>query len=809
MLDLQLQFSSFWHYTPYALTVFSASLLLLRERYVGSTLVLVGGLVWLFLLFPLVLYGYRGGVDSLLEAMDFEWQEGLFFLRTATEMIPWSGEHLYHTLLASVAGTVLAISVNRLCRASGVRILQRAALGVTATLILASAWQIGEFALRNANAFGSLTANFESGPRSSIHQPGAKRRTPDTPGLRLLVYIGEATSPLNLSVYGYPRNTTPNLVGLTAADSLHPTMLIWDNVFSTHTHTTPSLLEALSIGFADARPGPIWAQHRTSFPRTLSDLGLRVELVSNQSLVGSWSRSSLILFDGLASHFSRNKFRGNLDSYAAYRERPYDDEFFAAALDRLLTARIGDRSEVYFLHSYAGHGPYRSFIPERFHTYVDTFFRNRNPTSVLGHASTTTPGLANARTLIELVEAYDSAMRYIDHTINEVVRRVAADANPTVFVYFSDHGESPFTVRGHDSSRFVHEMARVPFMVFFNRAAVDSFGDRYHRMARLARQSAPATLAQLPSTLMELLAIDADALGMADSADSVPIGSPRGDRSMPILVRNTPRGPSYVDLLDTSPWEQDQLDQRSGALHDWHSISSPTRVYAASRVATGTGSFVCYHRSNTVATMLRGLMVTNCLELDVMVYSADRIEVVHPPKTPVGLELHDALDMVGRRAQLLWIDAKNIDDPAQCRALLRELSKHASLGAKMLVEFPPQSHAALDELATCAREFRELGFRVSWYVPTGRAVRCAEDLAVGAPPGNSCTSLRADLVKVSSSRLFSDLSFDYRAFDAVDAFEESSGFRLNAWGVAPDQITQELLGKLDAVIVDTQDPNHY
>ena len=376
---------------------------------------------------------------------------------------------------------------------------------------------------------------------------------------------------------------------------------------------------------------------------------------------------------------------------------------------------------------------------------------------------------------------------------------------PTVVVYFSDHGESAFTARGHDSSRFVHEMARVPFLVFFNRAAATAFADRYRRMAWLARQSAPSTLAQLPATLAVLLAIDADLWGgQAANHDLPPIGAPGVDRPLPILVRNTPRGVSHVDLLQ-SPGREDA--SRSTRPRTGLPEGSPTRVYAAAQAAKGTDGFVCYHRSNTIATILRGLMVTDCLELDVVVSAAGRIEVVHPPRTPVAFELREALDIIGSRARFLWIDAKNIDDPARCHALVRELS--TDLAPEVLVEFPPDSRAALDRLAACARDFARLGLRVAWYLPTERAIRCSRDLSSGVPSPNSCGSLRADLADVSDSRLFSDLSFDYRALRAVEDLDGSSDFRLNTWNVAPDRITEELLGKFGAVIVDTRDPNHY
>ena len=37
-----------------------------------------------------------------------------------------------------------------------------------------------------------------------------------------------------------------------------------------------------------------------------------------------------------------------------------------------------------------------------------------------------------------------------------------------ILIYFADHGESPATARGHDSSRLTYEMLHVPFLIYFN-----------------------------------------------------------------------------------------------------------------------------------------------------------------------------------------------------------------------------------------------------------------------------------------------------------------------------------------------------
>ena len=62
-------------------------------------------------------------------------------------------------------------------------------------------------------------------------------------------------------------------------------------------------------------------------------------------------------------------------------------------------------------------------------------------------------------------------MNYISDNIVYSLNEISKKDKPIVFIYTSDHGESPLTGRAHDSSRFIWEMASVPFLVYFNDAA--------------------------------------------------------------------------------------------------------------------------------------------------------------------------------------------------------------------------------------------------------------------------------------------------------------------------------------------------
>ena len=59
----------------------------------------------------------------------------------------------------------------------------------------------------------------------------------------VVTYIGEATSALNLNLYGYPFKTSPWL----NSQKQNKRFLKFNNVYATHTHSTPSLKNSLTV----------------------------------------------------------------------------------------------------------------------------------------------------------------------------------------------------------------------------------------------------------------------------------------------------------------------------------------------------------------------------------------------------------------------------------------------------------------------------------------------------------------------------------------------------------------------------------
>lgn len=158
----------------------------------------------------------------------------------------------------------------------------------------------------------------------------------------LFVYIGESTSSLNMSLYGYPLNTTPYLDSLYINDV---GFLRFDKVRSSHTHTSSSLARALAVTSANAQvPLKYWG-----IAPVILRSGRAFKLYSAQPINGSNATFARFVYAGADVKFpKRNIYRGN------YVRPELKDH-------QLLPRALKDRGVVFF-HSYAGHGEYLDFI---------------------------------------------------------------------------------------------------------------------------------------------------------------------------------------------------------------------------------------------------------------------------------------------------------------------------------------------------------------------------------------------------------------------------------------------------------------
>jgi hypothetical protein len=750
-------------------TTLFALLLLRRGKWILAIVVLLLGLAGGIYHASFELWLRSIGADSFEEAKSFSLVEAKFWLNTMSVVIhPNPLINLKHIAFFIALALAFMTALRWLHRRLAPTRLRYDHLHLTFALLLILLAVHQTFAaplrlfLNNVGTFKAVQQNF-----NNPAPPVAFRRP-----LHVVMYIGESTTVMNMSLYGYPRDTTPRLTSLRASD---PNLLVFENVFSTHSQTSMSLLEALSFGLIKEEYAlPITERKRVSIVELLAQAGIKPVLYSNQGQAGTINQASSIIFRKAERHFSLDdRLLGNLANLSEKFDlkRPWDHDFFVGKAAQII--EVGNRSSMTFLHSYAGHGWYLKNIPPNFRQPVDDYFLNLREAAV---------GAPNS---IRYSEGYDAALRYVDYSVSSVIDELKPLSAPVVFLYFSDHGEATYEGRGHDSMRFVHEMVRIPFVMYFNQSAREKYPDLYQKYQALSRTRNVATLNQLSSTLLDLFGAEV----MPDASGSSLLMPPvigTATAHPPLMVRKISEGIMFIDINPTrKSWMNDLRSRTNEKYLDRSDMA--THVYAAVHNHEGDAR-VCYP-ANTLSDARRGSIVTNCLGVNIVVNSTGEIAAHAPDQADAGLRLEHIATIAHPNKLTLWLEGKNIATPENCSALVQALDRIMYRDASILINFPtPSNHQAI---ARCAMQLRDMRYRVSYKISPGIALKCTASLNLGMKfdTEESCQAMATQLMQALASGIYTDLSFDYRALEAV---KQAPGASKLVWNT--ENLDPKLLG---------------
>lgn len=742
------------------------------------------GALWSFYFSSLTSWLNGLGVDSLSEAQNFDWQEAAFFLKTLADiLVPYPPSGRLIVYFASGVISVYLIAQFRKFFVISDRAFGRMNYALGLLLMVAA---VGLVATNTMRSYVSNTALYQEASANFRRQV-----LPVTFSnhLKLIVYIGESTSAMSLGLNGYLRDTTPMLTRLIADNKV----LAFKNVFSTFTLTSQSLLEGLSLQVASGEETlPITARHRISLIDILVDNNIATFLVSNQGGFGVSNMASSIIFKESVNQYSIETAGIGVLDYNL--DRPYDHLFFKGHLDSLLPRLSDKQSAAVFLHSYAGHGTddgYLKPIPSNFKAPVDHFFDSRDARQITGgHPS-------QAR----LIDEYDSAVRYVDFSVAQVIDRISTLDAPYVLIYFSDHGESPYSGRAHDPSRFVHEMARVPFLIYFNDMARNRFGVLFEKYRHLSQSKAISTLAQLPATIIDIFGGE----GVSNLLKLPPVvGEAWSGAIPPILVRRTSSRDTYVNLNNMDFIGEGVANARPVA----NVTDDATRIFVASRTRLLQGTKLCYDKVSTIASGLRGAFVADCLGVSVMLNS-DKVPGSAEPLTTEGLELGILLDIARRQDIGLWIDLPAIEIGEACKELSQAFEEFGIPGQKILVTFPESVKIDDPIFRGCATTLKRQGILRSLGLSNDGLSSCdqVQLKQVGELAQKRCQDFQGFMKSAVESDLVSDLSFDHRALEAVRRVPLATRFHWNAFNVDADFLSQIAHDTFRMVKVNARDVN--
>ncbi len=261
-------------------------------------------------------------------------------------------------------------------------------------------------------------------------------KTVDTLPNTVVLVIGESTNRQRMSLYGYQRETTPNL------DAMKNDLLVFNDVVTPRPYTIEALQQVLS--FADSKePDRFFSQ--PTLLNIMKDAGYSITWITNQQT--QTKRNTLLtMLSQLADKqiYLNNNRAQNADQYDGNVLKP----FFASL-------KQSSSKQFIIVHLLGTHRKYHFRYPPEFnhftnHDLVPAWVGDEN---------------------IDEYNAYDNAVLYNDSVVSSLIKQLAKKNDSSVLFYFSDHGEEVFDYpnklfAGRNENAPTPAMYTIPFIIW-------------------------------------------------------------------------------------------------------------------------------------------------------------------------------------------------------------------------------------------------------------------------------------------------------------------------------------------------------
>ncbi|MET1081149.1 MAG: phosphoethanolamine transferase CptA [Pseudomonas sp.] len=252
----------------------------------------------------------------------------------------------------------------------------------------------------------------------------------------LVLVIGESTNRQRMGLYGYGRNTTPEL------DKLRDQLAVFDNVVTPRPYTIEALQQVLT--FADEQHPDAYLT-TPSLINLMKQAGYKTYWITNQQTMTK-RNTMLTTFSQQADE--QVYLNNNLSQDA----RQYDGEVLAPFAKVLAD---GAPRKLIVVHLLGTHMSYQYRFPPEFQRFND---RQGVPAWVRDDQ-------------VPTYNAYDNAVAYNDHVVAGLIERFAASTPEGFLLYLSDHGEAVFdspegAVLGRNEARPTAPMYTIPFLLW-------------------------------------------------------------------------------------------------------------------------------------------------------------------------------------------------------------------------------------------------------------------------------------------------------------------------------------------------------
>ena len=234
----------------------------------------------------------------------------------------------------------------------------------------------------------------------------------------LVLVLGESTTREHMHLYGYNRDTTPNLDALAASDK---GLTVFRDVVSPRPYTIEVMQQILTFG-NEQNPDRFLTD--PSLINLMKQAGYKTFWITNQQTMTK-RNTMLTTFSQQtdAPVYLNNQRNQNASQY---------DDVVLAPFEKALQDPAPNKFII--VHLLGTHMDYRFRYPDDYAHFTD---------------NTGVPGQLTADQ-VKTYNFYDNAVRYNDYVVSSLIKRYSA-GNPNGFlVYLSDHGEDVYSSGDHD-----------------------------------------------------------------------------------------------------------------------------------------------------------------------------------------------------------------------------------------------------------------------------------------------------------------------------------------------------------------------
>ncbi|WP_081263265.1 phosphoethanolamine transferase CptA [Pseudomonas putida] len=234
----------------------------------------------------------------------------------------------------------------------------------------------------------------------------------------LVLVLGESTTRQHMHLYGYNRDTTPNLDALAASDK---GLTVFRNVVSPRPYTIEVMQQILTFG-DEQNPDRFLTD--PSLINLMKQAGYKTFWITNQQTMSK--RNTM-----LTTFSQQTDEPVYLNNQRNQNAAQYDDVVFAP-FEKALQDPAPNKFII--VHLLGTHMDYEYRYPPEYRKFND---RQGVPAQL-------------SSSQVETYNEYDNAVLYNDFVVSDLIKRYSASTPNGFLLYLSDHGEDVYSSGDHD-----------------------------------------------------------------------------------------------------------------------------------------------------------------------------------------------------------------------------------------------------------------------------------------------------------------------------------------------------------------------